>query len=89
LDTVGKTRLQAFEELFTKWAWAETADANLEHGLQKIALYALFGEPTHAARLMPNGFWTSKLGGAIDITHNNLAELTGPKYGMVYKVYKK
>lgn len=59
-------------------------DGTLEPGFEKIAIYAKpDGEPTHAARLLPSGQWTSKLGGWEDISHNTLRALEGaePAYG--------
>ncbi|MEG3937912.1 hypothetical protein QT995_07080 [Microcoleus sp. S36b_A3] len=42
----------------------------LEVGYQKIGLYVdSKGIPTHAARQLPNGKWTSKLGWLEDIEH--------------------
>lgn len=56
---------------------------SLEVGFEKIALYASAGEPTHAARQLPNGRWTSKLGEFEDIAHVNIECLHGPCYGQV------
>src|SRR5258708_31227200 len=49
-------------------------------GYERITLYALNGRPTHAAKQLPNGKWSSKLGGAEDIEHT-LTGLHGEKYG--------
>src|SRR5262245_57181224 len=35
---------------------------SLEPGFIKVALFAIAGRPTHAARQLENGLWTSKLG---------------------------
>ncbi|NER00191.1 MAG: hypothetical protein F6K30_26415 [Cyanothece sp. SIO2G6] len=49
-------------------------DVSIEPGFQKIALFATQdGEPSHVARQLPDGSWTSKLGDWEDIQH----ELTG------------
>lgn len=53
-----------------------------EAGVEKIAVYALNGAPKHAARQLPDGTWTSKLGKNIDISHT-LAGLVGLCYGDV------
>jgi len=45
-----------------------------------LALYTLNSVPTHAARRLPNGKWTSKCGQNVDIEHD-LADLDGPLYG--------
>jgi hypothetical protein len=49
---------------------------------EKVALYALGGSPTHAARQLPSGRWTSKLGPEEDIEHE-LTAIEGPTYGSV------
>ena len=45
-------------------------DGPLQDGYEKIAIYALDGEPTHAARQLDTGRWTSKLGKHEDIEHD-------------------
>jgi hypothetical protein len=58
----------------------ESVDA--EEGFEKIALYAdSDGLPTHAAKQLPNGHWTSKLGDFEDIEHFTLECLNGDLYG--------
>ena len=56
-------------------------DGNLEPGYEKVAIYAMDGEPTHAARQLQNGWWTSKLGKYEDIDHDSLEELQGYGFG--------
>jgi hypothetical protein len=64
-------------------------DAGLEVGFEKIALYATSdGEPTHAARQLRNGKWTSKLGRWQDIEHE-LEGLVGEMYGTVKQILKR
>lgn len=72
----------AFYRAFEAIGYAPCEDGRLETGVEKIALYALGGQPKHAARQLPNGSWTSKLGKYIDITHT-LIGLEGPIYGQV------
>jgi hypothetical protein len=90
LSFENKTPMDAFIELFDAYGWALTNNRTLEAGQKKIALYAslMDGQPTHAARQLPNGSWTSKLGKDIDLTHQ-LADLEGPAYGTVVRVFKK
>jgi len=68
----------------------ESADRDiLETGYQKIAIYVDYsGIPTHAARQLPNGKWTSKLGWLEDIEHE-LDGLTGDRYGVVGQILKR
>ena len=53
----------------------------LEPGIEKIAIYTLNNMPEHAARQLPNGSWTSKMGDFEDIQHRNLNDVSGPFYG--------
>lgn len=61
----------------------------LEHGFEKIALFvSQQGVPTHAARQLPSGSWTSKLGRFVDIEHE-LSALEGQQYGQVSVILKR
>ena len=61
----------------------------LEVGQVRIALYATTtGTPTHAARQLPDGRWTSKLGRWEDIEHR-LPDLEGESYGAVVQIMKR
>src|SRR5215831_14037987 len=45
-------------------------DETLEVGIEKVAFFAdPNGTPTHGARQLPDGFWTSKMGKLEDIRH--------------------
>jgi hypothetical protein len=62
--------------------------AEPEPGFEKVALYAdAAGIPTHAARQLSGGKWTSKLGRREDIEHA-LDDLTGDVYGSVVAFLK-
>jgi len=66
------------------------ADASLEEGYEKIALYAISGMAKHAARQLENGNWTSKLGvRGCDIEHEYLESITGTQYGNVVRILKR
>jgi hypothetical protein len=73
----------AFLQAYSTLRYVQCNDGLLEVGFEKIALYVLNGIPTHAARQLPNGDWTSKLGPHEDIRHANLECLHGPCYGKV------
>jgi len=50
--------------------------------MEKVAIFAdAQGAPTHAARQLESGAWTSKCGTLEDIEHNSLANLEGGAYG--------
>lgn len=88
IDVSGMTTTEAFEAWFAADGWEGTPNCNVETGYEKIMLYALNGEPTHACRLLSSGVWTSKLGASIDLSHG-FTDLDGPSYGRPFKVYKK
>jgi hypothetical protein len=81
--------LAAFRALFETLGYAVCDHGQLEDGFEKIALYAdPNGIPKHAARQLPTGRWTSKLGQFEDIEHD-LANLAGADYGTVVLVMKR
>ena len=59
----------------------------LEPGIEKVALFAIDTGgrkvPTHAARQLESGEWTSKLGDCEDISHATYGAVSGPAYGDV------
>lgn len=60
-----------------------------EQGFEKIALFAdEEGLASHAARQLPEGRWSSKIGQLEDIEHN-LHDLTGTLYGKVAQILKR
>src|SRR5882762_924674 len=61
--------LAAFNDLFRFLGYELCEGENLEVGWVKVALFGLDGNPTHAARQLANGRWTSKLGPDDDIEH--------------------
>ena len=63
--------------------------AEAEEGYEKVAIYISNDEPTHVARQIVTGAWTSKLGTHEDITHDSLRGLAGDDYGVVEKILKR
>jgi hypothetical protein len=61
-----------------------------EHGFEKVVLYANeFGHWTHAARQLPDGAWTSKLGDSYDIRHRSPYALNSKMYGQAMYFMKR
>jgi hypothetical protein len=82
--------IPAFLAAFQTVGYKECDDGDLEKGFEKIALYAdKSSEPTHAARQLSDGRWTSKFGDYEDVRHINLACLEGPFYGKVVAFMKR
>lgn len=74
--------LDAFVNAYREIGYELCQSDNLEVGFEKIAIYASEASvPTHVARQLLDGKWTSKLGDFEDITHNTLNALNGPLYG--------
>lgn len=81
--------LDAFRAAFATIGYIDAADESLEAGHEKVAIFAdAAGLPTHAARQLPTGRWTSKLGTAEDIEHD-LRALEGHVYGTVVLILKR
>jgi hypothetical protein len=78
--------IEAFDDLFASGGAYAAHDESLEPAIIKIGLFALGNIPTHAARQLPNGSWTSKLGKHIDVSHS-LRDVEGPKYGTLVRIY--
>jgi len=78
--------LDAFVSAYGTLGYGKCENDSLEPGFEKIALftkrYPDGTRPTHAARQLPSGRWTSKLGDCEDIEHEDLEVLHGPAYGM-------
>jgi hypothetical protein len=89
---VGVPRLEtllAFRDAFASLGYMACEQTGLESGFEKIALFAdADGIPTHGARQLTNGRWTSKLGVSEDIEHA-LEDITGTVYGSVVQVLKR
>ncbi len=65
-------------------------DDSLQTGTEKVAVYGIAQangrvRPTHVARQLANGRWTSKLGDDVDIEHKTPEDLSGPFYGEVVR----
>lgn len=90
-DVPREETLEAFQKAYNNIGYEICQDDALETGFQKIAIYVTLSKvPTHVARQLPDGKWTSKLGSLEDIEHNNLQSLAGqPGYGEVACIMKK
>jgi hypothetical protein len=52
--------VEAFLAAFATLNYQACETADPETGVEKLAIYCLAGKPTHAARQLPDGRWTSK-----------------------------
>ena len=77
---------------FELHGYQECSTGDPEPGFDKIALYVDDeGVPTHAAKQLINGAWTSKIGDLEDIEHQRLEGLAGGgfAYGSVRMFLRK
>lgn len=59
------------------------AHGDFEPGYEKAAVYARGGSPTHAARQLSDGRWSSKLGRDCVVSHATPVGVEGGVYGSV------
>ncbi len=76
--------IEAFIEAFATKGYTPCADGTLEAGFEKVVLYVDPAQlPTHMARQLDNGEWTSKLGRSYDISHTTPHIVHGTLYGTI------
>ena len=83
-ETVG-----AFIQAYATLGYSPCESAALEQDFEKIAVYTKDAKPTHAARQLRNGSWTSKLGRQEDIEHESPEAIEGPAYGKVAVILRR
>jgi hypothetical protein len=80
--------LAAFTQAFGTLGYVPCDGHDLEQGVEKVAIYAQSQVPKRAARQLPNGKWTSKLGGSECIEHE-VDALEGPTYGQLVLIMRR
>jgi hypothetical protein len=81
--------LASFQQAFETLGYSTCPGADLEPGFEKLAIFADTSDlPTHAARQLSSGRWTSKLGELEDFEHA-LYDLEGLAYGRVALLLKR
>lgn len=75
--------VEAFILAFETLGYHPCDNGEFDPGVEKVVLYVnLSGEPTHMARQLPNGMWTSKCGQWCDISHDTPDVVAGGAYGV-------
>lgn len=75
--------LKEFEEAYATIGYVPCPTGSPENGYEKIGIFADHSQkPTHAARQLDSGNWTSKLGRYEDISHDEQG-LNGTQYGTI------
>ena len=81
--------LEAFIKAFEILGYNVCDNTGYEEGFEKIAIFTgESGKPTHAARQLNFGIWTSKLGKLYDIEHE-VEGVTGLEYGHIAVCMKR
>lgn len=79
--------IDAFIAAYSTVGFSVCNNGALEDGIEKIALFAKSSRglmiPTHAARQLTSGKWTSKMGPLEDVIHDLPDDPRGPIYGVV------
>jgi hypothetical protein len=84
-----KEALEFFIMAYKTLGYSVCEDPAYENNFEKIAIFAnSAGKPTHAARQLHSGKWTSKLGSSEDIEHA-LDGVSGSEYGSVAVIMKR
>jgi len=78
----------AYISLYEQLGFIECNNGSVEKQFEKIALFATGNQPTHAAKQLINGDWSSKLGINIDVSHT-LSSMEGGIYGTVVQFLKR
>jgi hypothetical protein len=83
-DDTLESWIAAYEHL----GYQRSESRTLVAGLEKVAIFVDGSLPTHVARQLDTGYWTSKMGKSEDIEHA-LEGLEGGKYGHVAVVLER
>jgi hypothetical protein len=81
--------IEALGRAFRALGYEDCAGGDPEPGFEKVALYGSSLLYTHAARQLPDGKWTSKLGRSEDIEHDTPDDVAGGIYGEVVQFMRR
>lgn len=91
-DELGSETLKNFIRAFKREGFKVCGGKtySLEKGFEKVVIFVKGQQnPTHAARQLSSGMWTSKIGDEEDIEHVSPSVLEGSIYGKVAIVMKR
>jgi hypothetical protein len=76
--------ITSFVEAFATLGYELSRSGDHDPGFEKVAIFASGdGAPTHMARQLPDGSWSSKIGALEDIAHIDVNGVGGTDYGEV------
>lgn len=85
----GEIGIATLIALFHDQGYFDCDTSDCEPGFEKVALFGNNLFYTHAARQLPDGKWTSKLGKWEDIEHDSPDDVAGGIYGEVLQFMKR
>lgn len=80
-ESPGAEMLENFIHAFEWKGFQRCQNGAPEAGVEKVALFLKDNRPTHVARQLESGVWTSKCGKLQDIQHATLAAVEGRIHG--------
>lgn len=80
--------IEAYIMVYESIGFRRCENAAYEDGYEKVAVFAKEGMPTHAAKQLPDGNWSSKLGMNVDVSHS-IKSIIGGTYGNVVQYLKR
>lgn len=83
------TDINSLIRLFEWLGFERCDDGSLEVGFEKVAIYSIDGNWTHASRQKSDGVWTSKLGDFEDIDHISPETVADGDYGEIAAFLKR
>jgi hypothetical protein len=87
---IDEETLDNFVKAFELEGYSVCANGEFESGFEKVAIYTNSnGRPLHAARSLPSGVWTSKMGDFEDIEHETVQVVEGKQYGTAKAFLKR
>jgi len=85
----GDLGMDALTRAFLQLGFEECLETSFEPSWEKAALYGSAAVYTHAARQLPSGKWTSKLGRDVDIEHDTPDDIAGGIYGEMMQLMRR
>jgi len=74
--------LEGWKAVFALHNYSDCESDTFDPEFEKVAIYVYpNGDPSHVARQIGSGTWSSKLGISFDIEHETLDSLKGEEYG--------
>lgn len=80
--------LDAYAAAFGTLGYSPCDNSDYAPRVEKLALFAKHDSPTHAARQLSDGRWSSKCGRLEDISHE-LSDLEGDLYGSATVIFSR